>query len=150
MASHIDPLFLPLGNSGARLFGMSAEERARRIATNIGMDIADAPQADRPVLAAAMNHAWDPAWLKALRGRPATVLVYRGRPVLAHIPAGEKQSSTLESVKAGAVPSGYEVLDAETAELSYAELRKRERPFVLSIDPADPEPVERALYDAAY
>ena len=28
--------------------------------------------------------------------------------------------------------------------------RKRERPFVLPLDPADPEPVERAAYDAAY
>ena len=39
---------------------------------------------------------------------------------------------------------------AETAELSYSELRKRERPFVLPLDPANPEPVERAAYDAAY
>ena len=30
---------------------------------------------------------------------------------------------------------GYESLAAETAELSYAELRKRERPFVLPLDP---------------
>ena len=44
----------------------------------------------------------------------------------------------------------YEWLDAETAELSYAELRKRDRPFVMPLDPADPEPVERAAYDAAY
>jgi phosphatidylglycerophosphate synthase len=39
---------------------------------------------------------------------------------------------------------------AETAELSYAELRKRERPFVMRLDAANPEPVERAAYDAAY
>ena len=48
------------------------------------------------------------------------------------------------------VVDGYEMLAAETAELSYAELRKRERPFVLPLDPEDPEPVERAAYDAAY
>ena len=46
--------------------------------------------------------------------------------------------------------AGYEALPAETAELNYAELRKRERPFVMPLDPADPEPVERAAYDAAY
>jgi len=34
--------------------------------------------------------------------------------------------------------------------LSYAELRKRDRPFVLPLDPSDPEPVERAAYDASY
>ena len=40
----------------------------------------------------------------------------------------------------GKIPAGLEQLDAETAELNYAELRKRERPFVLPLDPADPEP----------
>ena len=45
---------------------------------------------------------------------------------------------------------GLERIDAETAELSYTELRKRDRPFVLPLDPADPEPVERAAYDASY
>ena len=45
---------------------------------------------------------------------------------------------------------GYEVLAAETAELSNGALRKRERPFVMPLDPNDPEPVERAAYDAAY
>ena len=42
------------------------------------------------------------------------------------------------------------MLEAETAQLSYHELRKRDRPFVLALDAADPEPVERAAYDAAY
>ena len=46
--------------------------------------------------------------------------------------------------------TGFEPIDAETAELNYAELRKRERPFVMPLDPANPEPVERAAYDAAY
>jgi phosphatidylglycerophosphate synthase len=46
--------------------------------------------------------------------------------------------------------SGLERIDAETAELSYAELRKRDRPFVLPLDAADPVPVERAAYDASY
>jgi len=45
---------------------------------------------------------------------------------------------------------GFEPLDAETAELNYAELRKRERPFVMRLDGGDPELVERAAYDASY
>jgi phosphatidylglycerophosphate synthase len=48
------------------------------------------------------------------------------------------------------VPDGLAQLDAKTAELNYAELRKRDRPFVMILDHADPEPVERAAYDAAY
>ncbi|MEO6432731.1 MAG: CDP-alcohol phosphatidyltransferase family protein [Sphingomicrobium sp.] len=150
MRSHADPLFVPLGDSEARLFGMSARERAMRIAANMGLDTADEAEPERPLLAAAMDHAWDPAWLKSMRTRPNTILTYRGRPVLAHLAADARQGDALSDVIAGKIPAGYEVLDAETAEVSYAELRKRERPFVLPLDPANPEPVERALYDAAY
>jgi phosphatidylglycerophosphate synthase len=150
MDSATDPIFLALGASEARLFGMSATERALRIATNMGLETAERPAAGRAVLAAAMDHAWDPAWPKALRKMPGTVLVYRGRPVLAHLMADKHQAAALSDMTAGRIPKGCAVLDAETAELNNAELRKRERPFVLPIDPANPEPVERALYDAAY
>jgi len=56
------------------------------------------------------------------------------------------------AMEAGAPWTGQEFdrIDSETAELSYAELRKRDRPFVLPLDPANPEPVERAAYDASY
>ncbi|MFL6763743.1 MAG: CDP-alcohol phosphatidyltransferase family protein, partial [Sphingomicrobium sp.] len=37
-----------------------------------------------------------------------------------------------------------------TTELANTALRKRERPFILPLYPSDPEPVERAAYDAAY
>ena len=53
-------------------------------------------------------------------------------------------------MKSASANRRVEELDAETAELSYAELRKRDRPFVLPLDPANPEPVERAAYDASY
>ena len=43
-----------------------------------------------------------------------------------------------------------ERIDADTADFSYRKLRKRDRPFVMRLDPADPEPVERAAYDASY
>ena len=57
---------------------------------------------------------------------------------------------SLAAIESGRPIDGYEALDAETAELNNAELRKRERPFVMPLDPGDPEPVERAAYDAAY
>ena len=63
---------------------------------------------------------------------------------------GEDAAAVAAAIEGGSVVDGYEMLAAETAELSYAELRKRERPFVLPLDPDDPEPVERAAYDAAY
>ena len=145
MADEAPLLFVPVGANSARLFGMDARERACRLATNAGFECSDTAQTGRPVLAASMDYAWDPAWLKAMRERPRTVLTLGGKPVLAHVAAGDDP----ESVLAGNA-NGYEALPAETTELNNVQLRKRERPFVLPLDPADPEPVERAAYDAAY
>jgi phosphatidylglycerophosphate synthase len=52
----------------------------------------------------------------------------------------------------GAAWTGTELerLDAATFELNNHELRKRGRPFVMPLDAANPEPVERAAYDASY
>jgi len=133
-------LFVPTGANTGRPFGMEARERACRLATNAGFECADSVAPGRAAILADLDFAWDPAWLKAMRERPRAVLKWRGETVLAHVPAGEDPSAI----------DGYEQLDAETAELNYAELRKRERPFVMRLDPKDPEPVERAAYDAAY
>jgi len=97
-----------------------------------------------------MAYSWDPAWLKAMKSRPRTVLTLAGKPVMAHVPPGEDTNQVASALETGNMVAGYEALDAETAELSYAELRKRDRPFVLPLDPNDAEPVERASYDAAY
>jgi phosphatidylglycerophosphate synthase len=143
-------LFVPVGRNAARPFGMDARDRACRLATNAGFESTEAVQPDRAALLANMAYAWDPVWLKAMRSRPRTVLTFGGKPVLAHVPEGDDASAAVAAVEAGGLPDDYEQLAAETAELNYAELRKRDRPFVLRLDPNDPEPVERAAYDAAY
>jgi phosphatidylglycerophosphate synthase len=147
----MDPLlFIPIGENAARPFGMEARQRACRLATNAGFECADAAHPARAALLASMAYAWDPAWLKGMRARPRTVLTLDGKPVMVHVPADEDASKLAEALDVGEPIGGYEALDAETAELSYDELRKRERPFVLRLDPSDPEAVERAAYDAAY
>ena len=139
-------LFVPLGDNQARAFGMSARERMCRLATNAGLECAEAAQPGRAAVLADLGFAWDPAWLKAIAGRPRTALVLEGKWVLIHAGPGDDHAT----LTAGKLPKGFETLDAATAELNYAELRKRERPFVLPLDPANPEPVERAAYDASY
>ena len=143
-------LFVPVGSNPARPFGMDARDRACRLATNAGFECADAPQEGRPALISNLAYAWDPAWLKGMRLRPGVVLTLEGKPVLAHVPADHDGVAAAKTIEAGARLNGYEELPSETAELSYAELRKRDRPFVLALDPADPGPVERAAYDASY
>ena len=150
MSSDAPILFVPVGSNAARPFGMDARERAFRLASNSGLECADDALAGRAALLASMAYAWDPAWLKAMRTRPRSVLTLGGKPVMAHVPAGHDPSEIVRALDSGQPVAGYDALDAGTAELSYDELRKRERPFVLPLDPADPEPVERAAYDAAY
>jgi phosphatidylglycerophosphate synthase len=142
--------FVPVGENEARPFGMDARDRSCRLASNAGFDCADPAEPGRAALLASMAYAWDPAWLKAMRSRPRTVLTLGGKPVMAHVPAGEDAAPVAAALGSGKPVKGYEILASETAELNYAELRKRDRPFVLPLDPNDPEPVERAAYDAAY
>ena len=52
------------------LFGMDARERACRLAANAGFECAERREPGRAALLASMAYAWDPAWLKALRGAP--------------------------------------------------------------------------------
>ena len=141
MTASTKPLFVPVGSSSARLFGMDVRTRACRLAGNAGFDCADGPSPGHPTLVASLDHAWDPAWLKLLGSRSSTVLTLGGEPVLAHVPAGHSAELSTD---------GLTLMAAETAEISYSELRKRDRPFVMRIDPGDPLAAERAAYDAAY
>ena len=150
MAAEPPLLFVPVGRNAARPFGMDARERSCRLAENVGLECAEGPEPGRPVLLASMRFAWDPAWLKAMRARPGTMLTFDGEPVMAHVQADANAEAAAAGLEDRQVVDGYELLPAETAELSYAELRKRERPFVMPLDSDDPEPVERAAYDAAY
>ena len=150
MAGNAPLLFVPIGSNRARAFGMDAKVRACRLATNAGFVWADAVQPGRAALLASMAYGWDPAWLKAMRNRPKTLLTLAGKPVIAHVPEGGDPTPVAAALEQGTAIPGYDLLAAETAKLSYTELRKRDRPFVLPLDPVDPEPVERAAYDAAY
>ena len=135
-------MLVPTGSNPARVFGLDARERACRLAAKAGLGCCDQRKPGQSAILANLDFAWDPAWLKAIASKPGHVLTLAGQPVLAHFPAGAKGS--LDSV------DDLTPIASETSELSYAELRKRERPFVLPLDPANPRPVEQAAYDGAY
>lgn len=146
------PHFVTIGINPARAFGMGAEERARALAVKAGLDPADAPLAGAATVYGNLAFGWDPAWLAHLAKSPGSVLLKDGVPVLAHLPAETDATALVAAMERGEPFSdpALDPIDADTAELSNAQLRKRERPFVLPLDPADPEPVERASYDASY
>src|SRR3954453_2088160 len=150
MANETPLLFVPVGHNAARPFGMDARERACRLATNAGFECVDKAVAGRAALVASMAYGWDPAWIREMRNRAGTVLTLDGKPVMAHVPEGGDATKAAAAVEEGRPIEGLGSLAAETAELENKALRKRERPFVMPLDPDDPETVERAAYDAAY
>lgn len=149
MASDTALLFVPVGTNDARPFGMEPRERACRLATNAGLDRAEAPSPGRAVLLASMRYAWDPAWLTAMAELPGSMLTLGGEPVMAHVPADADPAETAAGLEYQRVVDGYELLAAETAGLGRGALPKGEPPFVMLLG-RDPEPVERAAYDAAF
>ena len=146
-ASPAPPVFRTVGETDARLFGQPARARAERLAANAGLSVGG--DGDGVVLGN-LAFALDPAWLKELARRPGTALVKDGTPVLAHVAWGEADGVAAAMTGAAPLPPGLELLDADTASLSYFELRKRERPFVLPLSRANELEVERGFYDAAY
>ena len=146
------PLFVTVGDNPARAFGMAAADRARALARQAGLEPAGEAQPGRATLYADLNWAWDPEWLADLAERPGSVLTKDGHPALAHVPVGGDAAPVLAAMQSGGRFEGpsLELVDADTAAFSYRKLRKRDRPFVMRLDPANPEPVERAAYDASY
>ena len=143
---------MTVGDNPARAFGMGASERANALAVKAKLEPAGAPSPGRPVIYADINWAWDPEWLVALRDAPGSVLTKDGHPVLAHVAVAGDAAPALASMQSGMRFEGRSLteIDADTAAFSYGKLRKRDRPFVMRLDPADPEPVERAAYNASY
>ena len=147
------PLFVPVGENPARAFGMTAPVRARALAAKAGMEPALSVGPGRAVVLADLDFAWDPAWASEVARRPGSVLVKDGRAVLAHIEADEDASDIIAAMKDRRPigdAHGLDLLDADHAELSYHELRKRDRPFVLPLVAGEEDRVERAAYDASY
>jgi phosphatidylglycerophosphate synthase len=146
------PLFVTVGDNPARAFGMSAADRANALAIKSRLEATARPDVERGTLLADLNWAWDPEWLAALAEQPGTVLTKNGLAVLAHVPAGGDSSEVMASMASARPYNGRSLqrIDADTADFSYRKLRKRDRPFVLQLDPSNPEPVERAAYNASY
>jgi phosphatidylglycerophosphate synthase len=151
-ATTAKPYFLTVGDNASRAFGMDAADRAKAIAIKAGLEPAGDTQADRSAVYANLDWAWDPAWLASIARNPGQMLTKGGVPVLAHLPAGTDPAPVLAAMSGQQAYGGgaLEAIDADTADFSYHELRKRDRPFVMRLDATTAEAVERASYDASY
>src|SRR5688572_26527982 len=99
--------FATVGDNPARLFGMTAVDRARRIAENVGLEAVETPTGDGPAILSNMAFAWDPAWLREIAGRPGAVLTLDGKPVLAHAEDAASTAAIEQAmIEGGAPPAG--------------------------------------------
>ena len=144
------PLFVTVGTNPARAFGMDSADRARALAAKAGLEPSDAAMPGRSTVYADLGWTWDPEWLRAIAEEPGSVLVKEGSVVLAHVAADEDPAPALAAMRGGTPVVQGRTIDADTADFSYRKLRKRERPFVARLDPADVDSAERAAYDASY
>ena len=146
------PLFVTVGDNPARAFGMGAVERANALAVKAKLEPANEAAAGRSTVYADVNWTWDPEWLVALAKAPGRVLTKHGHPALAHVPADGDPATVLAAMLSGGRYEGgsLEQVDSDIADFSYGQLRKRGRPFLMRLDPADTEAAEKAAYDASY
>ena len=144
------PLFVTVGDNAARAFGMGARERADALAVKAGLEPADALLAGRSTVYADLAWTWDPEWLATIARSPGSLLTKDGHPVIGHVAAGGDAAGLLAAMRQGSGDGGLSPIDADTADFSYSRLRKRERPFVMRLDPADTDRAEWAAYDASY
>jgi phosphatidylglycerophosphate synthase len=118
-----------VGSNATRLWGLSAEERLRRIARAQGLEVR--PDGEVRVN---LDYAFDPSWLRLVAKRPGLTVTRNGVVVLSH---------------AGPVPG--EVLAWEdSGGFENEELRKKERPFMERLAPDTVPALERASYFGAY
>lgn len=143
------PRLVAVGSNSTLIWGMSAEERIRRIADAQGLCGDDGTESS--VLLADLAFAFDPAWSAHLAIRPDTVLTVRGGAVLAHVGADDAEAVQAAMLAGGPLPDGLAEIRAEDEAGIFNEaLRKRERPFAMRLVPETVAAIERASYVGAY
>jgi phosphatidylglycerophosphate synthase len=131
---------------------MSVDERVRRIAAK--ERIAARSENGGPALLVNRKFVFDPVWLREFANRPACVLTLGGEPAIAHCLDREQRdlvARAMESETAMPAYDGLTLVPHETIEnLAVPELRKREQPFLMPLDPSTVRAAERASYFGAY
>ena len=134
----------PIGANSTRLWGLTAEERLRRIARAQGLEV----RPDGEVLAN-LSYAFDPGWLRQVEANPGLVVTRNGVPVLAH--CVEDRDALVRAMKDERPTRQAGAVAWETSgDLENEELRKKERPFMDRLAPDTVGALERASYFGAY
>lgn len=123
-----------IGDNPTLIWGMTNAERVRRIARENGWTVGGGSgDGGEPRVAVDLAYAFDPAWLRHIAKHPGSRLTLGGQDVLVN-GAGDGEVFAAEDERG--------ILNEQ--------LRKRERPFVLPLTPANLPAIERASYYGAY
>ena len=138
------PALVSVGANPTLLWGMTNEERVRRIATSYSLPAG--LEAEGPVILTNLAFAFDPAWIGHLVGRPGTMVTRGSVPALAHVTSIDQRKQVARAMGEGkALPGGaLEEIPAEAEGIFNEALRKRERPFVERLVPEAVPAIERA------
>jgi phosphatidylglycerophosphate synthase len=142
-----------IGSNPTLLWGLSNNERLRRIAASAGYRWEDASMtAHNPQLLINLAHVCDPTLIKLFADRPGEALTLDGELVLVHARNASEADAVKQAMLTGAPPPPSLQLHAHENGLSAtnSELRKRETPFALRLTPATVAAAERASYYGAY
>lgn len=143
MISHAPLSVRSIGTNPTRIWGMTSDERLRRIAR--AQKLSTRPRDGGPVLLVAASHVFEPAWLKFMADRPGQVLTLNGEKVIAHVPGDGAGAD------GDAFPEGLEEVRAEDHRVFYnVVLRKREEPVIEKLTRDSVKRIERATYFGAY
>lgn len=135
-----------VGSNPTRLWGLTMDERVRRLAKASGLP--EGGSDGGPRLLANAAFAFDPAWFRHAVEMPGFVLTLGGVPALAHARDGAEAAALRRAMAEGAVHTGIAYEDGPTIENKA--LRKRETPFLTPLRPDTVRPIERASYFGAY
>ena len=143
-----------VGDNPTRLWGIGVDERVARIAAAHKLAIGEQPVGDGAALLVDRSFVFDPAWLREIAAHPGTALTQGGRIALAHCRNEQERRDAAAAMAAAAAPSAATTLNLRRHEQGgtqlNAELRKREQPFLMILEPASVRTAERASYFGAY
>ena len=139
-----------VGHNPARLWGLTSEERLRRIAAALGLKAGE----ESPHILANMDFVFDPSWLKWVAERPGHALTREGEPVLAHCideaSADEIRRAMIEHRAPAASPALILIAQETFGAQHDRQLRKRDEPYIERLTDDNAPAIERTTYYAAY
>lgn len=139
-----------IGDNPTRLWGLTMAERTCRLAKASGLESSDTGAA---ILANAAV-AFDPAWMRHIIAHPDTLLTLGDVPALAHATDPAQAEAVRAAMRDGHAltdTSGLTVLRYEDGPtIENKQLRKRETPFLMRLEPGSVRQIERASYFGAY